>query len=177
MVRVGGNLLTLGVLVLNAIGCGAGEVQADWQYVKWGTTVDQVITASKGEARVITSKLPWAPTDCTKQIAHMTSKQIDTFTVDIVVCADVNGRVNSVVLRPISQKGSYGQLRSALLARYGRPVEDKTDRISWFMSLSLTSWRDEAGGNFVELSNFLETTGGKISDSVLLSYSAIRSQL
>lgn len=125
---------------------------ADWQYAKWGMTAQQVLAASKGEARSIPSgsRIVCASTD-QRPIGYVPSKRIDTWTFEVVFCSGDNGRLSSVALEPKPSDNSFLPLKTALQSRYGRPIQESTSDIGW------TVWRDERGGNLVRLSRVISS--------------------
>lgn len=150
------------------IGCAAALLvstslaHADWQYAKWGMSSQQLIAASKGEAKPPASNQGCAFKDV-QPMAAIASKRIGEWSFEVVFCGS-GGRLKSVALEPKPAGGSYHTLRAALLAKYGQPISD--DMRS---SFGLTAWLDAKGGNLIRLI--------RVSDLGRIEYRAVPSGL
>jgi len=143
----------LRILIVTAcIFAQIGPAAADWNYVKWGMTPSQAIGASKGEASATKAdgkNIACAFTDQTV-VARVPTKKIGNSNYEVTICASA-GVVSSVVLRPQPADGSFNILRTALLGRYGKPIEEGRGDISTIR------WRDEKGRNLVRLVRVIDT--------------------
>jgi hypothetical protein len=141
------------LLVIFALAISGGKARADWQYVKWGMTAEQVVAASKGEAKLNSGdgrNIVCAFTD-QNPVAYIARKKIDSMEFDVVICAGGDRRVSSVVLSPKPSDNTFNPLRAALLGRYGQPIEEKRGDIG------TVTWRDTKGGNLVRLIRVIDT--------------------
>lgn len=134
------------VIAFFAVIASSTVARADWQYVKWGSTPIQAIAASKGEAKAAIEDGKNVACAFTDQavVARIPNKKIGDSDYEVTICAS-GGKVTSVVLRPQPSHGTFNTLRTALLGRYGQPIQEGRGDIS------TTTWRDEKGKNFVRL--------------------------
>lgn len=143
------------MIVVAALVFQGSVAKADWQYVRWGMTTAQVVAASKGELQPSSGdggKRIMCIFNDQQEMAFAPGKKVGTFTFDLIVCGK-SGKVASVSLRG-SPQGTYNGLRSELLAKYGRPIEDGRG------DMAITSWQDTKSRNLVRLNRFME--GGSI---------------
>jgi hypothetical protein len=128
------------------------QALADWNYVQWGMKPSQAIAASGGEAvaaKADGKNIACAFTDQTV-VARVPTKKIGSSNYEVTICA-AGGGISSVVLRPQPADGSFNTLRTTLLGRYGKPIEEGRGDIS------VTTWRDEKGKNLVRLVRVIDT--------------------
>lgn len=128
--------------------------QADWQYVKWGMTISQLVTASNGDLSPTAGdggKRIMCIFSDQKELAWAPDRKIGPYTFDVIVCGN-GGAATSVSLR--GKSGNYNPLRTELLAKYGKPIQDEPG------DMAITTWRDEKGKNLVRLRRVLD--GGSI---------------
>jgi hypothetical protein len=146
------------------VGLFVSGAHADWNYVKWGMTAEQAISASKGEARASGGdggKKIVCIFDDQKPLAFIPEKKIGAFTFDVIICGDARRRVTSVALRPVPDQGNYNALRAELLGRYGKPIQDGGG------DMAITVWRDTKSQNLVRLSRVIN--GGSIEYRAIAS--------
>lgn len=132
----------------------ATAANADWQYVKWGMSGAQVVAASKGELRPSSGdggKRIMCLFNDLEEMAFAPNKQVGPYTFDMIVCGK-DGKVSSVSLRSGSQSNSFNSLHTELLAKYGKPIEERGRG-----DMTVTSWQDTKSRNMVRLSRFMET--------------------
>jgi hypothetical protein len=131
------------LLTLPSLFALTAAAQADWQYTKWGMTKDQVIAASKGEAR---SLRPGDDFVCAytgqNVMAIVPAKQIAGERFNVSFCTTGNGRLTNVALR--SSAANFATMKRALISQYGAPLSD---------SRSGTIWNDKKTGNTITLAD------------------------
>ena len=114
---------------------------ADWQYTKWGMTVEEVIVASGGVARIFTD--PKQDTD-TEQLRAIAPYRAG----DLVFEAGFNFSRKSDRLRSVRLKlieGDGLRLSAALENRYGKPMSEGTTSVTRY-----ARWLDKENNNAVE---------------------------
>ncbi len=113
-----------------------GSSYADWQYTRWGMSVDDVIVASGGIAKPNSN----VARESTKNLRTLLKAPYQTgkFKFNVAFMFDTWSkklvRVNLVLLAP--SLGS--ELGNALKSKYGPPILD---------SSRAANWRDEENGN------------------------------
>ena len=125
--------------VLLLVGYSA-EALADWQYTKWGMTLEEVIAASDGKARKFADAGQDTDTERLKAIAPYS-------TGDFAFEAGFNfsrkdGRLRSVRLKLVEGDGL--RLYAALVNRYGKPVSESKSSV-----MQHARWLDKANNNTV----------------------------
>jgi len=115
---------------------------ADWQYTKWGMTQDQVIAASKGEARKVNPGPNFVCNDKQIPFAAIQKKVIGDFSFDVIFCSKMQGGPLTSVRLDSNDNVNVYSLKRALLAQFGRPALDRGDT---------TIWNDQKSGNTISL--------------------------
>jgi len=107
---------------------GAAKKQG-WQYTSWGMSPEQVVRASAGEARLISDQDKPGERilgDVEKVRGHSTSGSLR---FDTQFFFDSNNGLSLVILTLQGDpRQNYPILETALLGKYGAPIEDKFSR-------------------------------------------------
>ncbi len=111
---------------------------ADWQYVKWGSTKKAAIAASKGEAHAEQGAEIVCAFNTQTPFATIPRKSIGGFDFQVTLCTDGSDKVTSVALSP-ARGTNLPTLRNSLVSQYGQPaIVDGT-----------LIWNDKKSGNTV----------------------------
>jgi hypothetical protein len=151
-------------LVLLAL-CFASTAHADWQYTKWGMTVDEVVAASGGKA------VPNTDNVFNMDDPNLATKLSTPYAVDTVEFAahflfDPQGKLGLVHLRPIDAQNCF-RLKSELANKYGRP-----SNITDLGVVRNTYWRDTESSNLVQFVEVKSRQG-----SCMLKYGPLKSTM
>lgn len=142
----------------------AGTARADWQFTKWGMSVDQLVSASGGKAvrippdQIAAKSPPKGPLRCLAEVAppyRIGSTDFDSGSF----LFDANGRLAAINFSVRADK--FDELQSQLTAALGRPSASESRVFPHLI------WRDLQKHNAVELRGF-----GTIT---ILSYAPIPS--
>jgi hypothetical protein len=113
----------------------ATPAAADWQYTKWGTTIDQVQKASKGKLIACDASCAAQSTDRSR--VHLRGEyRAGEFVFNTWMGFDSQGRLNQVHLTAVYPDQVFpivGSMRS----KYGEPESGRRGSI-----LNTSTWRD-----------------------------------
>jgi hypothetical protein len=121
-------------------------VHADWQYTKWGMTPEQVIDASGGSV----SKIPEEQQKERSRSGFLGKLSGSYTTGDFHFGVDFQfskNKLEMIALTP-TEYDRCKRLQSALLAQYGSPWENRSDRYGPNLI-----WLDRAHGNTISFSH------------------------
>lgn len=103
--------------------------KADWQYTKWGMSTNEIIAASKKEARRFKQGDDIVCTFTNQKIlAVIPRKTIGSRTFKVAFCSFGDDRLGAVSL---STTDNYHLIKNDLLSNYGKPVSDNRDGTVW----------------------------------------------
>jgi hypothetical protein len=120
--------------------CTVGAAHADWQYTRWGMTVDQAIAASQGKLKACN------PQACNGQKNESTlalaygSYRVGEFSFTSFLMFDKADKKLAHVSLTLVNGEKALQLGSALRGRYGEPASRNSTTTPGF---SITVWREK----------------------------------
>ena len=115
------------------------EASADWQYTKWGMTVDEVIAASNGKARKFTDPAQNTDMETLQAVAPYVAGD---FVFEAGFNFSKDSRLRTVRLKLI--EGDGRRLSAALLNRYGKPLSESATSVT-----EHARWLDKKSNNTV----------------------------
>lgn len=123
----------------------AGPAHADWEYTKWGMTVDQAIKASGGKAKAYSaaesaSKSTFIGQKC---LAGYNGHVVAGHSFEVRFCFDQAQKLTSVSL--YAPREDFYSIDRDLRSAFGSPVMDSGG------SIPSVIWNDTAKGNSLKL--------------------------
>lgn len=131
-------ILAAGVVIVCA---WVAPADADWQYTRWGMTVDEVIAAAGKDAKIYRTPTPFelrAP----HQLFLTGTYQTERYQFSAEFHFDDRGALRSISL-PLLDKTKCPTLMSDMITIYGTPT------ISTNLKWEAVSWKDVSNNNFV----------------------------
>jgi hypothetical protein len=113
------------------------QARADWQYTRWGMTIDQVIGASNGALQPCTTEACGKPSEG-DGLSKGAFGPYDSgaFKFNAFLFFDQEGKLQRVELKPIN-RDKLPELFAALRAKYGEPTRSSNllgEVSTWFTS-------------------------------------------
>lgn len=121
---------TIGVFLVTT-----SAASADWQYTKWGMTVDQVIAASKGQMKKCSAVCDKQTTDSAKALLYASYQSGDFPFTAFAYFDNQSRKLTSVSLRLDDPSKGY-ELIGALRAKYGEPATSTRSQL-----MEILVWR------------------------------------
>jgi hypothetical protein len=117
----------LGIALVLAC-CGASAAKADWEYTKWGMTLQQVVTASKNQAKQGSDLHPDSDGNVTKLVAPYKSGE---FSFEAQFGFDAADKLSSVTL-VLQDKSTHMDMESM-------DMDDKSMHMDMKMHMDMNS--------------------------------------
>ena len=127
-------------IVLALTCCGTSAAKADWEYTKWGMTLQQVVSASKNLARESSDRRPDSAGNVTKLVAPYKSGK---FSFEARFEFDAADRLSAVTLF-LTDKWLCDELQVSVETAYG-PVQGGTSTSLYIIE----NWQDQKNKNSV----------------------------
>jgi hypothetical protein len=118
----------------------SGAAEANWQYTKWGMSPAEVKGSTKAAVKDIDMPALNGPGFVSKLAVSYSALGVEFVAVFQFDLAD---KLTTVSLQPLN--ATCTDLRIKLIQVYGEPIYSKRSLYS------LDQWRDDAGGNLVDL--------------------------
>lgn len=101
----------------------ASDAWANWEYTRWGMTVDQVVAASKGAVKAIPANArPRAAADM--QLAATGTHKDGNLLLEVRLSFDTKTNGLACVAYAVRDPAQNALLKDTLMKRYGRPQNE-----------------------------------------------------